>query len=263
MDALDSADSWASQRFRLMDLVKSNGEVQVFVGSNDTGYTVEGVKSGSLNKAWMDVEVSGNTKDIWESRVKNIVTAKFNFFGWLDNKDRNKAKFLLDIDGWGWSARFRELLWSHRWVQGCALLNSVVLYSKLQSLVRTQPVPADIQEEVTSAWLVPWYHYIPIDYAYRDLYSILLYFLGLEGTDQEPHDEAAKRIGQHSKEWVMEHGMWDQHKVCRRVQAALMWRSGLHVPVIIRMGEDQFGQGTRVGLQWIDIHSIAYMASWA
>lgn len=66
-------------------------------------------------------------------------------------------------------------------------------------------------EEATSDWLIPWYHYIPLDYAYRDLYSIALYYLGLEGTDQVAHDEELHQIGRHGEDWVEEHAQWDHH----------------------------------------------------
>ena len=72
-------------------------------------------------------------------------------------------------------------------LQGIPLtgVRSAVLKATIFRKLGVAPQPpcdrADVPlEEVTTAWLVPWYHYIPIDYAYRDLYSILLYFFGLE-----------------------------------------------------------------------------------
>lgn len=75
-------------------------------------------------------------------------------------------------------------------------------------------------EEATSDWLIPWYHYIPMDYAYRDFYSIALYYLGIEGTSQTGHDAEMQEIGRHGQEWVEEHATWDHH-------VSYMYRLGL------------------------------------
>jgi len=60
-------------------------------------------------------------------------------------------------------------------------------------------------------WMIPWYHYIPLDYAYRDLYSITLYYLGLPNSNQVAHDAELRAIAEQSTEWVNEHATWDHH----------------------------------------------------
>lgn len=66
-------------------------------------------------------------------------------------------------------------------------------------------------EEATTDWQVPWYHYIPLDYAYRDMYSLALYYLGLEGTSQHAHEAELQAIAEHSTQWVDDHATWDHH----------------------------------------------------
>jgi len=63
--------------------------------------------------------------------------------------------------------------------------------------------------------MIPWYHYIPLNYDYRDLYSVLLYFFGVEGSEQKAHDQELRGIADRSKEWAESQFSWEQHKVSR------------------------------------------------
>lgn len=69
--------------------------------------------------------------------------------------------------------------------------------------------------EAFSDWLVPWYHYIPINYDYSDMYSVLLYFLGEPDADQPAHDEELRGIAERSKAWMDAQMEWP-HMVVRR-----------------------------------------------
>ncbi|KAG6814717.1 hypothetical protein H0H93_012477, partial [Arthromyces matolae] len=66
-----------------------------------------------------------------------------------------KYKYLLDIDGMGYSARFMAFLAS----------DSV-------------PVKMTVYEEFFSDWIEPWVHFIPLSSSYAEIYNIYAYFSG-------------------------------------------------------------------------------------
>ncbi|KAF8145510.1 hypothetical protein K438DRAFT_1781928 [Mycena galopus ATCC 62051] len=64
-------------------------------------------------------------------------------------------KYLLDLDGMGYSGRFMAFLAS----------DSV-------------PVKATVYDEFFSGWIEPWVHYIPLSATYAEIYNIVAYFSG-------------------------------------------------------------------------------------
>lgn len=88
---------------------------------------------------------------------------------WVVADDR--YKYLLDVDGNGWSARFKRLLST----------NSVVLKST-------------IFPEWFTDHIQPWVHYVPLKPDLTDLYDVMTFF-------RDGHDELAKRIAVESKKW--------------------------------------------------------------
>jgi len=64
---------------------------------------------------WFDIGIQH--KDYNRGDTEKMVMEVIEEASYMDNKERSKHKILLDIDGWGWSARYRELLRTSRWVQ--------------------------------------------------------------------------------------------------------------------------------------------------
>ncbi|KAJ7097534.1 hypothetical protein C8R44DRAFT_366408 [Mycena epipterygia] len=64
-------------------------------------------------------------------------------------------KYLLDLDGMGYSGRFMAFLAS----------DSV-------------PVKATVYDEYFTGWIEPWVHYIPLSAAYAEIYNVVAYFSG-------------------------------------------------------------------------------------
>ncbi|KAJ7188971.1 hypothetical protein C8R46DRAFT_879153 [Mycena filopes] len=64
-------------------------------------------------------------------------------------------KYLLDLDGMGYSGHFMAFLAS----------DSV-------------PVKATVYDEFFSGWIEPWVHYIPLSAAYAEIYNVVSYFSG-------------------------------------------------------------------------------------
>ncbi len=78
---------------------------------------------------------------------------------------------------------------------------------------RSAVVKASVYHEAISDWLVPWYHYIPMNYDYSDLYSILMYFMGKPELGQKAHDEELKAIADRSRDWAESQIGWEQQRV--------------------------------------------------
>ncbi|KAK1987330.1 hypothetical protein LZ30DRAFT_536528, partial [Colletotrichum cereale] len=94
-----------------------------------------------------------------------------------------KNKYLVDIDGNGFSGRFRSFL-----------------------LSKSVPLKASVYNEWHDSRLVPWKHFIPLDNRLGDLWSVLGYFMGFcfqhSGKDCASHDAEAMRIGLEGSEWA-------------------------------------------------------------
>ncbi|OBT62057.1 hypothetical protein VE03_09236 [Pseudogymnoascus sp. 23342-1-I1] len=81
--------------------------------------------------------------DFWEFQNPTSLAEQF------------KNRFVLDVDGDGISARFRALLQS-----------------------RSLPIKSTLFKEWHSSRLFSWVHFVPLGIEYRELYSMLTYFVG-------------------------------------------------------------------------------------
>ncbi|KAJ7103705.1 hypothetical protein C8R43DRAFT_907013 [Mycena crocata] len=153
------------------------------------GYTAPGtyitahVPLGALNADVMDAAVVKTVLPLGaEHRMANSVETGV---GW-------EYKYLLDLDGMGYSGRFLAFLAS----------DSV-------------PVKATVYDEYLYGWLEPWVHYIPLSATYAEIYNIVAYFSGpppaaLRAANlstagstaaQEESDRRLKRIARAGKQW--------------------------------------------------------------
>ncbi|ELR09740.1 hypothetical protein GMDG_04226 [Pseudogymnoascus destructans 20631-21] len=114
----------------------------------------------------------------------------------LPPKDTNYAyddKFILDVDGDGISARFRALLQS-----------------------RSLPIKSTLFKEWHTSRLFAWVHFVPLGIEYREIYSMLTYFVGYgnaEGNDRgedwvnmnlyvQKHEFEGRLIAKRGSEWA-------------------------------------------------------------
>lgn len=84
------------------------------------------------------------------------------------------SKFIIDVDGNSFSARYRALL-----------------------LSTSAPIKSTVYAEWHDERLQPWLHYIPMDNTFQDLYGLLDYF-----TRNEKGDAAAHWIADSGKTWA-------------------------------------------------------------
>jgi hypothetical protein len=107
--------------------------------------------------------------------------------GKVPMKDQYDYKFLPDVDGNSFSARWRGFL-----------------------LSTSCPLKATIYAEWHDDRLLPWTHYVPFDNSYMDIYAVMDYFL-------RGHDAEAQRIAHEGRVWA--------EKVLRRDDMMLyVWR---------------------------------------
>ncbi|KAK6082606.1 capsular associated protein [Seiridium cupressi] len=103
--------------------------------------------------------------------------------------DQYKYKFMPDVDGNSFSARYRGFL-----------------------LSTSLPIKATVYAEWHDDRLVPWQHFVPMDNTYQDLYGILDYF-----TRDKKGDDSARFIAESGRDWAS--------KVLRREDMLLyVWR---------------------------------------
>ncbi len=96
----------------------------------------------------------------------------------MSQREAGAYKYVFDVDGNGWSARFRRLMSMH----------SVVF-------------KASVYPEWFSERVQPWVHYVPVQMDYSDLYDSLAFFAG-DINGEGAHDGMAKQIGAQGREWV-------------------------------------------------------------
>ncbi|KAG8896928.1 F-actin-capping protein subunit alpha [Tulasnella sp. 403] len=137
-----------------------------------------------LNDAYLDVGLIGPAMQCAKhDGVCDDITREIDFVGPVWG-DVGRNKYVLDVDGNGWSARYQGLLGS----------GSLVL-------------KATVFPEWNSDWLVPYYHYVPVQHDYSDLYNVMAFFAG-SPDGQGGHEDIAKKIGEHGAEFVRHHWRW-------------------------------------------------------
>lgn len=117
----------------------------------------------------------------------------YDFFSEIDAKpmkEQYEYKFLPDVDGNSFSARFRGFMRS-----------------------TSTPLKATIYAEWHDDRLIPWLHFVPLDNTFQDLYPVLEYFDDRQG----PGDDSAR--------WIAEHGSaWAKAALRREDMRLYLWR---------------------------------------
>jgi hypothetical protein len=123
-----------------------------------------------------DAPTCAYMKEIYEyKRTQNI-------------KEAGNYKYVLDIDGNGWSGRFKRLITS----------NSLVFKST-------------IYPEWFSDRIAPWVHYIPVQVDLSDLYDALIFFRGDVLSGENAHEDIARRTALQGREWSKKY--WRQEDI--------------------------------------------------
>ncbi|KAL1405284.1 hypothetical protein Q8F55_008911 [Vanrija albida] len=173
-----------SQRQRLHYFAnnKTEGSAPIIVGRS-SGPVVEEYPVKQMVAEWFDIGLAGKPHQC--SDDDGTCEEVRNEFEWREPVRGNKGllyKYVIDVDGNGWSSRFRRLLSG----------NNVVL--------KSTAFP-----EWFNDILVPWYHYVPIQTDYSDVFDIMAYFRGAPDGSTAGRDDVAREISKNAMEFVHNH----------------------------------------------------------
>ncbi|KAJ7244376.1 glycosyl transferase family 90-domain-containing protein [Mycena haematopus] len=127
------------------------------------------VPRARLVPALLDVAFAGRALNCEEAQCA-VLEGMFEWRRGHDLRTAARYKYVLDVDGNGWSSRFKRLM------------NSGSLIFK-----------ATTYPEWFTDRLAPWVHYVPIQTSYTDLLDALVFF--------RAHDKAAERIAAAGRAW--------------------------------------------------------------
>ncbi|KAF5353935.1 hypothetical protein D9756_007153 [Leucocoprinus leucothites] len=179
-----SQNKWRdTQRPRTVTFTNQmDGEVDVLFPSpnrdDPVGESVKMARS-KLNPALFDVAFVGSPLQCPEEYCHEIE----NMFDWRryqDTRGAGKFKYVLDVDGNGWSSRFQRLMISN------ALVFKTTIY------------PEWFMDRIQ-----PWVHYVPVQVDLSDLYDTFLFFRG-DLLGRGSHPDQARKIAQNSRKWAKE-----------------------------------------------------------
>ncbi|KAJ7080641.1 glycosyl transferase family 90-domain-containing protein [Mycena belliarum] len=126
--------------------------------------------------ALLDVALAGAPVNGDEAQ-RAVITRLFEFRAPHDLQTAGRYKYVLDVDGNGWSSRFKRLM------------NSGSLIFK-----------ATAYPEWFTDRIAPWVHYVPVQNSYVDLFDALVFFRG-DPAGGGAHDDMARRIAAAGREW--------------------------------------------------------------
>ncbi|GAA5893980.1 hypothetical protein JCM5296_004124 [Sporobolomyces johnsonii] len=178
-----------SQRPRLCRLPFETGSLVLPYAPSDTTAALGplsefSARAQALAQEWFDFKFLGSAKQCDDPQVCEEFSAQFVWDEWMEPDEQNEYKYVIDVDGNGWSGRFHRLMSS----------NSLVLKST-------------IFPEWYAEMIQPWVHYVPISTDYRDLWTTMAFFRGDEN-GEGGHDELAREIASAGKDWTAKHWRW-------------------------------------------------------
>ncbi|KAI9639228.1 uncharacterized protein MKK02DRAFT_29333 [Dioszegia hungarica] len=181
----DKVEWRKGQRFRLLDLHKG-GPTSVLTptGSGAPVQLTETTYSAAAAH-YLDVGATGKPIQCDPSTC-SLIAKEYTFLPRMEHKEAAAYKYVLDVDGNAWSARFRGLLST----------GTVVLKSTIMPEWWTDRAQA-------------WVHYVPIKVDYGDLMDVMAYFTGdLTPSKANGNDTAGRLIAEAGQEWAATH--WRQ-----------------------------------------------------
>ncbi|GAA5866861.1 hypothetical protein JCM1840_004292 [Sporobolomyces johnsonii] len=159
----------------------------------------------TLNQLYMDTSFSGALQQC-DPETCELLRKTIDFKPTIGIDETNTYKYLIDVDGNGWSGRFHRLM------------------STRSVLLKSTAFPEWYQDRIQE-----WVHYVPIKVDYSDVYDVMAFFVGTPD-GQGGHDSLAEKIGAAGQQWARDY--W------RRVDmAAYMYRLSLEYSRILHHDE--------------------------
>jgi hypothetical protein len=148
-------------------------------------YTYTDVPVSTLTSLmYTDVHFVGRFVRCWDIDCPQQ-EAEFGLAERTNFQEHWQYKYLLDVDGAGFSGRFLPFMQS-----------------------RSLPFKASLFKEWWDDRLTAWQHFVPLDLRAHGVWATLAYFVGLEGeidgkhVKLEPHISEGKRIATNGREWA-------------------------------------------------------------
>ncbi|KAK7049711.1 hypothetical protein VNI00_005742 [Paramarasmius palmivorus] len=199
------------------------GTVDVlYMGDNGTSTDPVGpphtMRRARLNPSMLDVGFAGEMQCEPETcaRMAELYPATKR----MSPKESGNYKYVIDVDGNGWSGRFKRLMTSH------ALVFKATIYAEWYH-DRVQP----------------WVHYVPIQVDLSDLYDALIFFRG-DPNGQGAHEDLAKKIALQGREWSKT--FWRKEDLNAYFYRSVMLLSGHRLNLILYL---------RLILEWVRVMS--------
>ncbi|CDZ98128.1 Endoplasmic reticulum protein EP58, contains filamin rod domain and KDEL motif [Phaffia rhodozyma] len=138
------------------------------------------VNQGELNKAMLDIGLAYKAIQCdREDGTCDDIEREITFRDVKTFSQENHYKYILDIDGNAWSARFKRLLNS----------NALIIKST-------------IFPEWWNDRIQPWLHYVPLKVDFSDLYDIMTFFHG-DGQEFIGEELMARAIAENGRAWSL------------------------------------------------------------
>lgn len=194
----------ATPTFRLPSL---SSPARAIGAAQEPGGTIGAWLARVANVSFNNLECFPMERD-GEGRQTDLGCAHTNAFfsvsGMVAMTEQYGFKYLPDVDGHSYSARWRGFLRS----SSC-------------------PLKATVYAEWHDDRLVPWVHFVPFDSSYQDVWAVMEYFL-------QGHDGEGARIARQSREWAA--------RVLRRDDMLLyVWRLLLEYARVADPTRDRLG----------------------
>ncbi|KAI0016390.1 glycosyltransferase family 90 protein [Xylariomycetidae sp. FL0641] len=181
-------ENWTHfQRHRLIEMLngttvsemeEQSSRAPTFEMPSEELYHYSPKHQGAIGSWLKDFADAGFTELLcfpWDSHC-DYVEPYFSVVDRIPMKEQYGYKFMPDVDGNSFSARFRGFL-----------------------LSTSLPIKATLYAEWHDDRLVPWLHFVPMDNSFQDLYAILDYF-----TRDAAGDEQARFLAEQGRKWGME-----------------------------------------------------------
>ncbi|BGP24779.1 glycosyltransferase family 90 protein [Rhodotorula toruloides] len=192
-----------SQRARLHFLANDKeGTKSVLWAEGDGPIREKTYNVNGLNRAYMDVAFAGGPVQC-DPETCTLMNKLIDFRDTMGLNEAYQYKYVMDVDGNGWSGRFHRLMS----MKACVFKSTLF-------------------PEWYADRIQPWLHYVPVKVDYSDLYDIMTFFHGTpEGHGS--HDELANKIGLAGKHWARDH--WrKQDMAAYMFRLILEWARLLH-----------------------------------
>ena len=146
--------------------------------------------------AMADVAYSGEPINC-EWYICDKLKQAYEFRKGHDGKAQGRYKYIMDVDGNGWSSRFKRLITSN------ALIFKSTIYPEWCVVYPIYLVTINRVSRYTDRFQ-PWVHYVPVQVDLSDLLDTLYFFRG-DPAGNNGHPDLAEKIAKQGREWSLTH----------------------------------------------------------